>query len=884
MNDPVDVPLRWLDPAPPDVVPAGAVFGVPLPRGAVHDGSDCGLLGDGHAVPAQFWDLATWPDGSWKWSGVAIGATDQPCGSYRVVSPGPTPGSHGPEVRVTSTDAGFMVDTGRIQALIPRRGPKMVESITVDGTVASSGVRLVSSRQTHPEPDHPGRIHAEGIVTDVTVEQPGPQRAVLKLTGRHHEATGREWLPFTVRLIFAAGSPVIRVQHFFIWDGDPDDDFLSSLGMTVDVPLTGEPYDRHVRFAGADGGIFAEAVQTVTGLRRDPRAEVRRAQLDGRTLPPGPTWDNGVFPLMRWVPTWPDYSLRQLSAEGFWIGKRTGANRPWIDAATSRRSDGYAYLGSPRSGMGVGLTRFWQSHPTGIDIRDATRDVGTLTLWLWSPDAAPMDLRFYHDGMGEDGYAEQLAAMDITYEDYEPGLGSAHGIGRTHDIQIVAYPSTPSAARFAADAAHTAAAPRLVPTPEALCAAHVFGDWDLPDRGDPDRAHLEDRLDLIIDHYLGQIDERGWHGFWNDGDFRHSYDADRHVWKYDVGGYAWDNSELATDLWLWTTFLRTGRADVFRAAEAMARHTGDVDVYHLGELRGLGTRHNVQHWGDGCKQLRIGSPLFRRPHYYLTADEHSRDLIMAQADSDSTFLVLDPTRKLHPPEKPGQGADRHRLRMSLGTDWSALAGTWLAIWEITGDQHARDCLLGTMADIASFPHGFFHEQAWYDLDLGRLTGPVFDVRVSHLSAIFGLVEICSELIDLVDVPGFEQAWLQYCRLYLATPSEQIAELGQPLVGNAYPHWHSRLLAYAAHRLKDPVLARAAWEAYFTAGERTPVNLGAPRLVEGHGVLHPVHELQIATNDAAQSSLATIQNLALIGDQLPASAGRLPAGRLPVGEE
>lgn len=55
-------------------------------------------------------------------------------------------------------------------------------------------------------------------------------------------------------------------------------------------------------------------------------------------------------------------------------------------------------------------------------------------------------------------------------------------------------------------------------------------------------------------------------------------------------------------------YLRSGRADVFRFAEAMTRHTGEVDVYHLGEWRGLGSRHNVQHWGCSAKQLRISTP------------------------------------------------------------------------------------------------------------------------------------------------------------------------------------------------------------------------------------------------------------------------------------
>ena len=31
-----------------------------------------------------------------------------------------------------------------------------------------------------------------------------------------------------------------------------------------------------------------------------------------------------------------------------------------------------------------------------------------------------MDMRFYHDGMGQDTYPEQIEGLNITYEDYEP--------------------------------------------------------------------------------------------------------------------------------------------------------------------------------------------------------------------------------------------------------------------------------------------------------------------------------------------------------------------------------------------------------------------------------------------------------------------------------
>lgn len=65
-------------------------------------------------------------------------------------------------------------------------------------------------------------------------------------------------------------------------------------------------------------------------------------------------------------------------------------------------------------------------------------------MWLWSPEAEPMDLRFYHDGLGQDTYAEQLDGLEITYEDYEPGFGTPYGIARTSELLFWAHDSTPA--------------------------------------------------------------------------------------------------------------------------------------------------------------------------------------------------------------------------------------------------------------------------------------------------------------------------------------------------------------------------------------------------------------------------------------------------------
>ena len=305
------------------------------------------------------------------------------------------------------------------------------------------------------------------------------------------------------------------------------------------------PFDRHLRLVSAAGGLWAEAVQTVTGLRREPGEHVRELQVAGKKLPDPATWGEAVGGRLHWVPTWGDVTLRQLTADGFEIHKRTKPGCGWIFSDGTDRAAGVGYVGGVSGGVAFGLRNFWQSHPTQLDIRNAATDRATVTMWLWSPQAPAMDLRFYHDGLGITGHKEELAAMGITYEDYEPGFGTPHGVARTSELNLWITNATPENERIIDFARDVMTPPQLVCWPQHYVRCNIFGGlFDLPDRSTPLKSAIEDNLDFAFDSYLVQREQRRWYGFWNYGDVMHSYDPSRHVWRYDVGGYAWDNSEL----------------------------------------------------------------------------------------------------------------------------------------------------------------------------------------------------------------------------------------------------------------------------------------------------------------------------------------------------
>jgi YetA-like protein len=869
--------LRWLESSPRQSV--GVTWGVPWPVGMYQPDQRFSLINDtGDAIPVDTWPIGYWPDGSLKWSAHAIGHVPTKAASF-VLSPA-SAGVADSALGVLKIEDGanaIIVDTGAIRITFPKSGEHVVASIERDGkTVARAGTLLAMS-QTSPDLDGAAVTNLVGRVEKAEIEHRGAMRAVVKVTGKH-TAGERGWLPFALRFYLYANVDAVRVIHTFVWDGDESKDFLRGLGIRFDVPMADAPHDRHVRFNGAEDGLFGEAVRGITGLRRDPGQAVRDAQVAGVPTPPLSEWAAAVRDRLELVPAWGDYTLSQLSSDGFQIRKRTKAGHGWIPAAAGRRASGVAYVGGISGGLAMGHRDFWQRHPTQIDIRNAHTDFAQLTHWLYSPDASPMDLRFYHDGMGMDeSYARQISGLDITYEDYEPGYGTAHGIARTNELTLWPVSATPTRDALADFASVVRMPPILACSPEHLLDAKVFGAlWTPVDRSTPTKANIEDELAFLLDRYIAEVEQRSWYGFWDHGDVMHSYDGDRHVWRYDIGGFGWDNSELSPDLWLWYSYLRTGRADVYRFAEAMTRHTGEVDVYHAGRFRYIGTRHGVQHYSDSSKQIRISTAIYRRPFYFLSGgDERVGDLLREQLEAFETAKKIEVGRKLGEnrpvqPLPPIENVAPPGGDVGIGSmGFGHLMSAWIAQAERTGEARWHAKIVEAMTTYAKVPYAFWNNSWVINLDTGtvRVTGEP-SYGLSHLAAVFGLPEICVELIRTYGekAPAFSAAYADYGRLYNATREEQQAALGTSFRNANLRDHHSRCSAWAAIIDDSVSLKQRAWTEFF-GDRRDPAERLRTTPVGGPDVLNPIDEARLGTNGAAQWSLAAMQNLALIGDAL-----------------
>jgi hypothetical protein len=843
------VTLNWLDGTPPPV-PQSVSWGVPWPKGMLQKTDPLVIrTADGQPVPAQVWPLAYWPDGSVMWSGQSIVAAPGMAGPLQLsVGPAAAPAR---AIACTEDGQSLTIDTGAIRVRIPKQGSNLVDSIWIgDREIAQDG-RLICRVQDHSALEGEGTIREEDFVSrikSVTLEQSGPVRAVVRIEGDHKSlSSDRAWLPFVVRLYFNAGLNSIRIVHSFVFDSDGQRDFIKGLAISFSVPLREEVINRHVRFGG-DEGMWAEPVEPLVGRREigfGGERSVFPDQVAGKRIPNTGQYSSQAQRYIHDIADWDDYKLVQANAHGFVIEKRTQSASSWLHAAEGKRALGIAFLGDVDGGLAVDVRRFWEKNPSEFEIHGATTPLGELRIWLWSPDVPAMDMRHY-DIRGH--------GLDMAYEDWKQGWDSPYGVANTNELTLWACDSVPANADLV-KMAHAGAEPAmLVCTPQYYHDQRAFGFWSLPDRTGPVRSALENQLETAVDYYRDEVDQRSWYGFWDFGDIGRMYDEVRHEWRYDIGGQAWNNTELLPDYWLWYSFLRTGRADLFRLAEAMTRTTSEVDIHHLGRFAPLGSRHNVNHWGDGAKQPRISQSGLKRFYYFLTTDERIGDLMREQLTADATYAEVKRDDPNHPDNRG------KFTTAAFGTDWAGYCANWLTEYERTLDPKWLDRIkagMDTQLALAARPGELLGAGA-YDPATGRFVGrpamfgdaegepapagpagagqrppPRARPRGNEIGGptgfdlLFGTTEIMAEMELVVDDPPYWKAWHYYAA---RTP-------GNPM-------------AYAAYVTRDPVLAKKAAEALVAEARHRDLQPGqfgaefdvAPHLNDSPDVPSPIREL------------------------------------------
>ena len=430
-----------------------------------------------------------------------------------------------------------------------------------------------------------------------------------------------------------------------------------------------------------------------------------------------------------------------------------------LSAAEGRRAHGAMEVCGENGGVLLGIRDFWQKYPSGLEVTNLADDNASCTAWFYSPEAKSFDFRHY------DTRSYQMTS----YEGFPWFGASPEGIAVTSECTLSVCSSLTAEDELNTFANRVNKPPVYVESPIAYHEKRAFGYWSLPERKTEPEAFLENQLDQLFDFYKNEIEARKWYGLFDYGDVMHTYDPIRHCWRYDMGGFAWQNTELVPTYWLWLYFLRTGREDVFTVAEAMSRHCSEVDFYHFGPMAGIGSRHNVRHWGCSCKEPRVSMAGHHRVYYYLTGDARIGD---AMADAKDADLSLKNITYFQQKDETGP-----YVVIRSGPDWTSFLSNWMTQYERTLEPYYLEKIRQGIKDVSKMPFGLASGPSYRYEENGHLIYEGEDEKSPnmHLQICMGGPEVWWELADMIGDETLRKLLSVYGGFYYLTPEQKKRE-------------------------------------------------------------------------------------------------------------
>ncbi len=354
------VPLRGDFPPGAGDEPLPVAGGVPFPRGALESAENVRLVAaDGKEVPCQVTPTAYWPDRSLKW--VLVDAVLSPQAAQALAL------EYGPDVRRAAVPdpvsalvekGAARVSGGGVAAAISGTGGVLDECTLAGRTLVEKGkparlvvrtLRIADGTSGEALPAHRyvcrdtrasldlGRTQIE----DLAVESAGPIRATIRV--RSHvrlehfgatlpeEVTTREpagRMPFTLRLSFYRGCPVVCGQNQIVFSGEPDCDYVARWG--IEIPGQAAARGRLVLEPGveldasADGAV-AVATEPTRLCWAPIKAGLAIIRHGWENRPAAVTHETGSA----WVDFWPEaaglWDLRRYARE--WAAGESGDTR-----------------------------------------------------------------------------------------------------------------------------------------------------------------------------------------------------------------------------------------------------------------------------------------------------------------------------------------------------------------------------------------------------------------------------------------------------------------------------------------------------------------------------------------------------------------------------
>ena len=317
-----DIALKVTEPSGVDRARWPVTSGVPLAQGTLRDPNGVSLRHtDGRDVPLQTDVLARWPDGSVRWLLLDFQtdlAAQQTQDFTLRMAAAATPASPAGQLNVGTVGNRTFLHTGPLRIELDRAAFDPLGAVWLDRNgdgrfaaderVTRTGVGLFVR---DPQGQHYTASHAPA---EIVVEQSGPLRAVVRMTGQHAAEDGTMF-SYVFRLQAFRGQPFVRCAYTFINDRqEAVMAAIKELGLSVQLaPEAGGTPEAALGGHPKRGGRIFQIDET-------------RYELDG--------------------------------------------------AAGGTRAPGWAAASGANAGFALGVREFWQQWPKSIEARDGRVTLG----------------------------------------------------------------------------------------------------------------------------------------------------------------------------------------------------------------------------------------------------------------------------------------------------------------------------------------------------------------------------------------------------------------------------------------------------------------------------------------------------------------------------
>ncbi|HWL51796.1 MAG TPA: hypothetical protein VNQ90_05140 [Chthoniobacteraceae bacterium] len=292
-------------------------FGFPLPAGTLYDPGHVSVEENGRSIPATVQTTVLWPDGSIRWVLIAFHDRFEPReNKVYTVAYGEKPAQPETPPLLREERERFVVETGRLHAVVSKQRGSLLEEIAIDGV--PTGITLPEG--VFFEDEHGQRYSTrQARLLRAGVEEHGRDKVTLRLEGEYATSKGEGKLRFVSRLTFYRGGARVLLTHTHLNTHLENEFFdLRRLSLPLEMPRA------------------AATVSTLAGNAETP-ADAKRIDAQGSLLFRQETEDRSTL-------------------------------RTEKETITSKRSSGVFAIEGERLRFSGGIVDSWQRWPKGFSV------------------------------------------------------------------------------------------------------------------------------------------------------------------------------------------------------------------------------------------------------------------------------------------------------------------------------------------------------------------------------------------------------------------------------------------------------------------------------------------------------------------------------------